>query len=40
VAAAARIRQELGFEPRLARLETIVETALRWRVDHPKGYPA
>jgi UDP-glucose-4-epimerase GalE len=40
VASAARIRQELGFEPRLARLETIVETALRWRVDHPKGYPA
>jgi UDP-glucose-4-epimerase GalE len=40
VASAARIRQELGFQPRLARLETIVETALRWRVDHPKGYPA
>jgi UDP-glucose-4-epimerase GalE len=40
VASAARIRQELGFAPRLAKLETIVETALRWRVDHPKGYPA
>jgi UDP-glucose 4-epimerase len=40
VASAARIRQELGFEPKLAKLETIVETALRWRVDHPKGYPA
>jgi UDP-glucose-4-epimerase GalE len=40
VASAARIRKELGFEPRRARLETIVETALRWRVDHPKGYSA
>jgi UDP-glucose 4-epimerase len=40
VASAARIRQELGFQPRLAKLETIVATALRWRVDHPKGYPA
>jgi UDP-glucose 4-epimerase len=40
VASAARIRQELGFEPRLASLDAIVETALRWRVDHPKGYSA
>ncbi len=32
--------QELGFAPRLASLDAIVETALRWRVDHPQGYAA
>lgn len=40
VGSAVKIRAELGFEPRFAQLETIVETALRWRVDHPNGYPA
>ena len=40
LASAARIRKELGFEPRLASLDVIVETALRWRVDHPRGYAA
>jgi len=40
VASAARIRQELGFEPRLASLDAIVETTLRWRAEHPQGYAA
>ncbi len=40
VASAAKVRGELGFEPRLAELDTIVETALRWRVEHSRGYTA
>ncbi len=38
VASAAKIRAELGFKPRHAGLSGIVESALRWRRDHPKGY--
>ena len=38
VASAAKIRNELGFRARHAGLEGIVETALRWRKDHPNGY--
>ncbi|HEX6738664.1 MAG TPA: UDP-glucose 4-epimerase GalE [Vicinamibacteria bacterium] len=40
VAAAARSREALGFTPAHTELETIVETAARWRRDHPSGYPA
>jgi UDP-glucose-4-epimerase GalE len=40
VASAAKIRGELGFTPRHPGLDGIVETALRWRVDHPNGYGA
>jgi UDP-glucose-4-epimerase GalE len=38
VASAAKARAELGFAPRHPGLSGIVETALRWRVDHPAGY--
>jgi UDP-glucose 4-epimerase len=38
VASAEKIRRELGFRPRHEGLEGIVETALRWRKDHPEGY--
>jgi UDP-glucose-4-epimerase GalE len=38
VASAEKIRRELGFRPRHAGLHDIVETALRWRQEHPKGY--
>jgi len=38
VASAARIRSRLGFTPALSELDAIVETALRWRRDHPRGY--
>jgi UDP-glucose 4-epimerase len=38
VASAAKARAELGFKPRHRGLEAIVETALRWRRDHPQGY--
>jgi UDP-arabinose 4-epimerase len=40
VSSAARIRQALGFRPAHVELDGIVETALRWRVDHPQGYGA
>jgi UDP-glucose-4-epimerase GalE len=38
VASALRARQELGFAPHFPELPAIVETACRWRRDHPKGY--
>jgi len=38
VASAARARAELGFVPRFSALSAIVETAYRWRREHPKGY--
>jgi UDP-glucose-4-epimerase GalE len=38
VAAAARSRERLDFRPRQLELDVIVETALRWRRDHPRGY--
>jgi len=38
VAASTRARAELGWKPRLGDLDTIVETAWRWRRDHPDGY--
>ncbi len=34
----ARTQDELGWRPRYAELETIVETAWRWHRDHPRGY--
>jgi UDP-glucose-4-epimerase GalE len=40
VASAASIRRAVGFVPKLASLDAIVETAFRWRVNHPKGYAA
>jgi UDP-glucose-4-epimerase GalE len=40
VAAAARSREALGFTPVHTEIEAIVETAARWRRDHPAGYPA
>lgn len=38
VADSSRIRRETGWTPRFADLDTIIETAFRWRVDHPDGY--
>jgi len=37
VASVAKARDVLGFEPE-HDLDTIVDSALRWRVDHPEGY--
>ncbi len=33
-----RIQQELGWRPRYADLETIVDTAWRWHRAHPHGF--
>lgn len=38
VAGSARIRREIGWRPRFARLEEIVRTAYEWRQTHPNGY--
>ena len=38
VASSARIRQELGWEPRMPALEDIVRSAWEWRSAHPGGY--
>ena len=40
VASAEKIRRDLGFRPAHQGLEGIVETAVRWRRDHPQGYGA
>ena len=40
VAAADRARSELGFAPEWQDLDAIVETAVRWARDHPRGYGA
>lgn len=33
-----RIRTELGWQPRHTEIDSIIETALRWRLYHPEGY--
>ncbi len=37
-ASSERIEHELGWRPRLEDITTIVETAWRWRREHPGGY--
>jgi UDP-glucose 4-epimerase len=38
VADSAKISAELGWEPQYGDLKSIIETAWRWHVGHPKGY--
>jgi UDP-glucose 4-epimerase len=38
VAAADKVRQELGWRPRYMELHEIVETTWKWHRTHPKGY--
>ena len=38
VADASRIRRELGWQPALPDLRTMVKTAWQWRSQHPHGY--
>ncbi|MDG2461634.1 MAG: UDP-glucose 4-epimerase GalE [Luminiphilus sp.] len=38
VASSDRIREELGWSPRLSALEQIVASAWRWQQRHPQGY--
>jgi UDP-glucose-4-epimerase GalE len=39
-ASSDRIKRELGWQPRYEAVDTIVETAWRWRKAHPGGYRA
>jgi UDP-glucose 4-epimerase len=39
VAAADKAKSELGWKPRLNKLEDIITSAWRWHVKHPTGYP-
>jgi UDP-glucose-4-epimerase GalE len=38
VAAADKVRRELGWQPHYAELRPIVETAWNWHKSHPRGY--
>ncbi len=38
VGSSAKVRQELGWQPRYPELEQIVETAWRWHSAHPEGF--
>ncbi len=38
VGSSERIRRELGWKPRHAGIDAIVETAWRWHSSHPQGY--
>jgi UDP-glucose-4-epimerase GalE len=37
-ASSALIKRELGWKPRFEEVDTIVQTAWRWRESHPHGY--
>jgi UDP-glucose 4-epimerase len=39
-ASASRIREELGWQPQRADLNTIVADAWRWHSTHPRGFQA
>ncbi len=39
VADASKARRELGWEPRIPRIEDIVASAWAWHQTHPSGYP-
>jgi len=38
VADPSKIKKELGWEPRMSDLRTIIETAWNWHKNHPEGY--
>ncbi|ABF40703.1 UDP-galactose 4-epimerase [Candidatus Koribacter versatilis Ellin345] len=38
VASSQKIRKELGWSPKYTDIDTIIESAWRWRNSHPKGY--
>lgn len=38
VASAEKIQKELGWKPKFASLESIIESAWRWRQKYPEGY--
>lgn len=40
IAASAKIKKELGWQPRFEHLDTIIESAWKWRRKFPDGYGA
>ena len=38
VASSARLRHDVGWEPRMPDIDDIVRTAFTWREQHPRGY--
>jgi UDP-glucose 4-epimerase len=38
VAGSARIKRELGWEPKYPDIEAIIRTAWTWHSQHPRGY--
>jgi len=38
VASSERISRELGWSPKFSSLEAIIETAWKWKQEHPRGY--
>ncbi len=38
VASSEKFQSELGWRPKLASLEAIIETAWKWHTEHPRGY--
>ena len=40
IAASAKIKAALGWEPRFQSLDKIIESAWAWHVKHPRGYAA
>jgi UDP-glucose 4-epimerase len=40
VAASDRIREELHWHPQITDLRRIIETAWKWKLQHPNGYAA
>ncbi|MBI3447989.1 MAG: UDP-glucose 4-epimerase GalE [Acidobacteria bacterium] len=38
LASSARLKKELGWSPRFSDLKTIIDSALAWHRDHPRGY--
>jgi UDP-glucose 4-epimerase len=38
VASSDRIREELHWNPQIPDLRRIIETAWKWKLEHPNGY--
>ena len=38
VASSRKIKKELGWIPKYTKIEDIIETAYKWRLEHTKGY--
>src|SRR5262249_28737300 len=39
VASSARLSSDTGWRTNWSKLDQLIETTLRWRTDHPHGFP-